>query len=151
MWPLRPHGSYISTATSVNPDVGAALASHSAELAAGSGTRPRCHRDGVVDEDDCDGGGGGEGGGVEDPVAGRGAIQEQRQLFAQLFGGGGAGLARGFGESRGKSQLVVAGVHARGVAGVVDLDGRRDERAQGRVNVEGGQQPVAGREVGTIE
>jgi short-subunit dehydrogenase len=31
-------------------------------------------------------------------------------LFAELFGVGGAGLARGFGEPRGKGQLVVAGL-----------------------------------------
>ena len=53
----------------------------------------RCRGDGVVDEDCCDGGGGGEGVGVEDSAAGRGAIQEQRQLLAELFGVGGAGLA----------------------------------------------------------
>src|SRR3954470_1560961 len=99
--------------------------------------RYRCRGDGVVDEDDCDGGGGGEGFGVKDSVAGRSAVQEQRQLFAELFGVGGAGLARGFGEPRGKSLLVVAGVHACRVARVVDFDGRRDERAQRRVNVEG--------------
>ena len=69
-----------------------------------------CDGDGVVDEDDCDGGGGGEGVGVEDSVAGRGAIQEQCQLFAELFGGGGARLSRGIGEPRGKSDLVVPGV-----------------------------------------
>src|SRR4051812_367252 len=46
----------------------------------------RCRRpgDGVVDEDGCDGGGGGEGFGVEDSAAGRGAVQEQRQLLAEL-------------------------------------------------------------------
>src|ERR1700722_7777363 len=33
-----------------------------------------------------DGGGGGEGSSVEDPGAGRGAIEEQRQLLAELFG-----------------------------------------------------------------
>src|SRR5437588_7380116 len=65
--------------------------------------------DGVVDEDGGDGGCGGEGFGVEGSVAGRGAIQEKRQLFAELFGVGGAGLARGFGEPRGKGFLVVAG------------------------------------------
>ena len=47
--------------------------------------------------------------GVEDPAAGRGAIQEQRQLLAELLGVGGAGLAGRFGEPRGKGQLVVAG------------------------------------------
>ena len=66
--------------------------------------------DGVVDEDGGDGGGGGEGLGVEDPAAGRGAIQQQRQLFAELFGVGGAGLAGGIGEPGGKGLLVVAGV-----------------------------------------
>ena len=40
----------------------------------------------------------GEGFGVEGPVAGRGAIEEQRQLFAELLGVGGAGFACGFGE-----------------------------------------------------
>src|ERR1700761_8310546 len=102
--------------------------------------RYRCRGDGVLDEDGSDGGGGVEGFGVEDSVAGRSAIQEQRQLFAELFGVGGAGLARGFGEPRGKSLLVVAGVYACRVARVVDFDGRRDERAQGRVNVEGGEE-----------
>ena len=48
--------------------------------------------------------------GVEDSGAGRGAIEEQRQLLAELFGVGGAGLAGGFGEPRGKGFLVVAGV-----------------------------------------
>ena len=70
----------------------------------------RCRGDGVVDEDGRDGGGGGEGLGVEDSAAGRGAIQQQRQLFAELFGVGGAGLAGGIGEPRGKGFLVVAGV-----------------------------------------
>src|SRR5580692_11321208 len=60
-----------------------------------------CRGDGVVDEDGGDGGGGGEGVGVEDPGAGRGAIEEQRQLVAELFGVGGAGFACGFGEPRG--------------------------------------------------
>ena len=34
---------------------------------------------------------------VEDPGAGRGAVEEQRELFAELFGVGGAGFAGGFG------------------------------------------------------
>ena len=89
--------------------------------------------------------------GVEDSAAGRGAIQEQRQLLAELFGVGGAGLAGGFGEPRGKGLLVVAGVYACRVARVVDLDGRRDERAQGRVDVEGGEESFAGCEVGAVE
>src|SRR6202050_3532525 len=71
-------------------------------------TPPGCRGDGVVDQDDGDGGGGGEGVGVEDPGAGRGAIEEQRQLFAELFGVGGAGFACGFGEPRGDGLLVVA-------------------------------------------
>ena len=65
--------------------------------------------DGAVDQDGCHGGGGGESVGVEDSVACRGAIQEQRQLFAELVGVGGAGLAGGFAEPRGKGFLVVAG------------------------------------------
>jgi hypothetical protein len=52
----------------------------------------------LVDEDGRDGGGGGEGVGVEDSAARRGAVQQQRQLFAELFGVGGAGLAGGVGE-----------------------------------------------------
>src|SRR6478735_12468586 len=89
----------------------------------------------------------GEGFGVEDSVAGRSAIQEQRQLFAELFGVGGAGLARGFGEPRGKCLLVAGGVYACRMVRVVDFDGRRDEWAQRRVNVEGGEEPFAGCEV----
>ena len=113
--------------------------------------RYRFNGEGVVDEDDCDGGGGGEGVGIENSVAGRSAIQEQRQLFAELFGVTGAGLARGFGEPRGKSVLVIAGMHACRVAGVWDFDGRRDERAKRRVNVEGGEESFAGCEVGAVE
>src|SRR3954469_21480993 len=90
--------------------------------------RYRCRGDGVVDEDDCDRGGGGEGVGVEDSAAGRGAVQEQRELFAELLGVGGAGLASGFGEPRRKGLLVVAGEEARWMARVLDLDGRPDER-----------------------
>ena len=91
-----------------------------------------CRGDGVVDEDGGDGGGGGEGVGVEDPGAGRGAIEEQRQLLAELFGVGGAGFAGGLGEPRGDGFLVVACVLGCGVLRVRDLDGRRDEGAQGR-------------------
>ena len=113
--------------------------------------RYRCRGDGVVDEDGRDGGGGGEGLGVEDSAAGRGAIQQQRQLFAELFGVGGASLAGGIGEPRGKGFLVVAGVNACRVARVGDFDGRRDERAQRRVDVEGGEESFAGCEVGAVE
>jgi len=49
-------------------------------------------------------------------------------LLAELFGIGGAGLAGGSGEPRGKGLLVVAGVYACRVARVVDFDGRCDER-----------------------
>src|ERR1700694_570867 len=80
------------------------------------GKRFRCRGDGAVDEGDVDGSGDREGVGVEDSVAGRSAIQEQRQLFAKLFGVGGAGLTRGFGEPRGKGLLVVAGGYACRVA-----------------------------------
>src|SRR4051812_5211700 len=107
-------------------------ASTSAELAG----RGRCRGGGVVDEDGCDGGGGGEGVSVEHPAAGRGAIQEQCQLLAELLRVGGAGLAGGFGDPRRKGLLVVARDHACGMARVVDLDGRPDERTQGRVDVE---------------
>jgi hypothetical protein len=105
-----------------------------------------------------DGGGGGEGLGVEDPGAGRGAIEEQRQLLAELFGVGGAGLAGGFGEPRGEGFLVVACVLAGGVLRVADFDGRRDVGAHGRDvlcpgrgDLEGGEEPFAGREVGAVE
>src|SRR6267154_803627 len=133
-------------------------ASTSAELAAASGTRPRpacvgryrCDGDGVVDEDDCDGGGGGEGVGVEDPGAGRGAVDEQRELLAELFRVGGAGFAGGVGEPRGDGFLVVACVLGCGVLGVVEFDGGGDVGAQGGGggDVEGGEEPFAGREVG---
>ena len=63
-------------------------------------------------------------------VAGRGPIEQQRQLFTELFGVGGAGLASGVGEPRGKSPLVIAGLDACRVLRVVEFDGRRDERAQ---------------------
>ena len=85
-----------------------------------------CRGDGVVDEDGGDGGGGGEGLTVEDSGAGRGAVDQQRQLFAELFGVGGAGFAGGFGEPRGDGGLVVACVLGCGVLGVVEFDGRRD-------------------------
>ena len=68
-----------------------------------------CRGDGVVDEDGGDGGGGREGFGVEDPGAGRGAVEEQRQLLAELFGVGGAGFAGGFGEPRGEGFLKLEG------------------------------------------
>ena len=68
---------------------------------------------------------------VQDPVAGRGAVQEQRQLLAELLGVRGAGLAGGLGEPRGDRLFVVAGVLACRVVRVGDFDGRRDERAQG--------------------
>src|SRR4051794_8028059 len=121
-------------------------ASTSAELPGG-----RCRRDGVVYEDGCDGGGGREGVGVEDAAAGRGAVQEQRQLLAELLGVGGAGLAGRFGEPRRKGLLVVAGEQARWMARVLDLDGRSDEGAQGRVDVEDGEEPLAGGEVRAVE
>src|ERR1700683_1526116 len=108
---------------------------------------------GAVDQDDGGGGGGGEGFGVEDSGAGRGAIEEQRQLFAELFRVGGAGFAGGFGEPRGEGFLVVACVLACGVLRVVDFDGRRDVGAHwrdvlcpGRGDLEGGEEAFAGRE-----
>ena len=72
-------------------------------------------------------------------------------MLAELFGVGGAGLAGGFGEPRGKGLLVVARVDACGVVRVGDFDGRCDERAQRRVDVEGGEEPCAGREIGAVE
>src|SRR4051812_7358611 len=90
-------------------------ASTSAELAG-------C-RDGVVDEDDCDGGGGGEAVGVEDSAAGRGAVQEQRQLLAELLGVGGAGLAGRFGEPRRRRPSC-----SRGRVGVPDGPGPGSRR-----------------------
>ena len=113
--------------------------------------RYRLRRNGVLDKDGCNGGGGGEGLGVEDPAAGRGAIQQQRQLLAELLGGGGAGLAGGFGEPRREGLLVVAGVYACRVARVVEFDGRGDERAQRRVDVERGEESFTGCEVGAVE
>jgi len=96
--------------------------------------------------------------GVEDPGAGRGAIEEQRQLFAELFRVGGAGFAGGFGEPRGEGFLVVACVLACGVLRVVDFDGRRDVGAHwrdvlcpGRGDLEGSEESFAGREVGAVE
>jgi len=66
-----------------------------------------------------------------------------RQLFAELFG-----LATrprgGVGEPCGKGFLVVAGVKARRVTRVGDFDRGRDERAQRRVDVEGGEEAFAG-------
>ena len=124
-------------------------ARHALRFRTSADTAPRCRGDGVVDEDGGDGGGGGEGVGVEDPSAGRGAIEKQRQLFAELFGVGGAGFACGFGEPRGEGFLVVACVLACGVLRVVDFDGRRDEGAQaGRGHLEGSEESFAGREVG---
>src|ERR1017187_7093541 len=90
-----------------------------------------CRGDGVVDEDGGDGGGGGEGVGVEDPGAGRGAVDEQRELLAELFRVGGAGFAGGVGEPRGDGFLVVACVLGCGVLGVVEFDGGGDVGAQG--------------------
>src|SRR6201996_9415717 len=113
--------------------------------------RCRCRGDGIVDEDGCDGGGGGERFGVDDSAAGRGAVQEQRQLLAELFGVGGAGLAGGIGEPGGKAFFVVAGVYACRMARVGDFDGRRDERAQGRAHVERGEESFARCEVGAVE
>src|SRR3954465_1741000 len=83
----------------------------------------RCGWDGVVDEDGGDGGGRGERRGVENSAAGRGAIEQQRKLLAELLGVGGAGLAGGLGEPRSEGLFVLAGVSARRVARVVDLDG----------------------------
>ena len=88
---------------------------------------------------------------LRDSAAGRGAVQEQRQLLAELFGVGGAGLAGGIGEPGGKGFLVVAGVYACRVARVGDFDGGCDERAQGRVHVERGEEAFAGCEVGAVE
>src|SRR5437660_138439 len=95
MWP-RPGCS----ATAPRPERGApprpASSSSAVLLDSACAGWCRCRGDGVVDEDGCDGGGGGERFGVEDSAACRGAVQEQRQLLAQLFGVGGAGLAGGF-------------------------------------------------------
>src|SRR5690606_36121562 len=114
--------------------------------------------DGVVDEDGGDGGGGGEALAVEDSRAGRGAVEEQCELFAELFGDGGAGFACGLGQARGDGLLVVACVQGRRVPGVVEFDGRRDVRAHrgellrpGRGQLEGGEQSFAGGEVGAVE
>ena len=63
----------------------------------------------------------------------------------------GASLAGGIGEPCGKGFLVVAGVNACRVARVGDFDGRCDERAQRRVDVEGGEESFAGCEVGAVE
>ncbi|MFJ9174024.1 hypothetical protein [Streptomyces sp. NPDC102360] len=81
----------------------------------------------VVDEDGGDGGGG-EGVGVEEPGAGRGAVDEQRELLAELFRVVGAGLAGGVGEPRGDRLLVVARVLGRGVAGATSKAARSRSR-----------------------
>jgi hypothetical protein len=49
------------------------------------------------------------------------------------------------------SFLVVAGEYACRVVRIVDFDGRRDERTQGCVDLEGGEESFAGREVGAVE
>ena len=64
-------------------------------------------------------------------------------MLAELFGVGGAGLAGGIGEPGGEGFLVVAGEFTCRVAGVGDFDGRRDERAQRRVDVEWGEESFA--------
>ena len=46
--------------------------------------------------------------GAEDSAASRGAIQEQRQLLAELSGGGGAGLA----SSTSRMLSIPIGVHS---------------------------------------
>jgi hypothetical protein len=71
--------------------------------------------DGVADEDGCDGGGGGERFDVEDSAADRGAVQEQRQLLAELFGVGGAGLAGGIGEPAFLESLDMRALDAGGL------------------------------------
>src|SRR4051794_33817597 len=96
-----------------------------------AGLLRRWRGDGVVDEDGGDGGGGGEGFAVEVSGAGRGAVDEECQLFAELFGVGGAGFAGGFGEPRGDGGLVVAGVVGGGGVGGVGVERRRDVGAQG--------------------
>jgi hypothetical protein len=115
----------------------------------GAGMSPN----GVVDQHGGDGGGGGEGVAVEDSGAGRGAVEQQRQLFAELFGVGGAGLAGGLGEPCGDGDLVVACVLGGRVLGVVELDGRCDVGAQGsgRGHLEGGEESFARGEVGAVE
>jgi hypothetical protein len=72
-------------------------------------------------------------------------------LLAELFGVGGAGIAGGLGEPGCKGLLVLAGVYACRVARVVDFDRHRDEWAQRRVDVEGGEESFAGCEVGAVE
>src|SRR3954447_9443915 len=84
-------------------------------------------------------------------MAGRGAVQEQRQLLAELLGVGGAGLAGRRSEPRRKGLLVVAGEQAGRMLRVLDLDGGPDERTQGRVDVEDSEEPLAGCEVGAVE
>ena len=95
-----------------------------------------CGGDGVVDEGGGDGGGGGEGVGVEDPGAGRGAVDEQRELLAELFRVGGAGFAGGVGEPRGDGFLcsrVRTGMRGAGGRGV-----RRRRRCRGTGGWRGG-------------
>ena len=72
-------------------------------------------------------------------------------MLAELFGVGGAGLAGGIGEPGGKAFFVVAGLYACRVVRVGNLDGRRDEGAQGRVHVERGEESFARCEVGAVE
>jgi hypothetical protein len=72
-------------------------------------------------------------------------------LFAELFGVDGTSLAGGIGEPCGKGHLVVTGIYECRVVRVVDFDGRCDERAQRRVDVEGGEESFAGCEVGAVE
>src|SRR6185437_394463 len=116
------------------------------------GHRPAA-RDGVVDEDGGDGRGGREGVGVEDPGAGCGAVDEQCQLLAELFWVDGAGFAGGVGEAGCDGFLVVACVPGGGVLGVVEFDGGGDvgARGGGGGDVEGGEKPLAGREVSAVE
>jgi hypothetical protein len=72
-------------------------------------------------------------------------------LLAELFGVGGAGLAGGLGKPGSKGFLVVTGVNTCRVVRVGDFDGRGDERAQRRVDVECGEESFARREVGAVE
>ncbi len=65
--------------------------------------------------------------------------------------GYGTCLSGGFGEPGCKRLLVVACVDAGGVARVGDLDSCRDERAQGRVDVERGEQTFSRCDVGAVE
>ena len=72
-------------------------------------------------------------------------------MLAELFGVGGAGLAGGLGEPRGKGLLVVAGVQPGRVTRIGDLDGRRDERAQRRVHVERSEKSFSRSQIGAVE